>query len=230
VFKIIYLASGKGDVFKKTFLGLSQLKTTDYRLYLIADRECEALSFAKRKGISNEIISPSDYSDNEKFQSALYQAIRKNSPNLIICNYNRLLMGDIMNEYKLKIINLHYSLLPAFSGFQALDRAIEKGVKFCGATVHFVDESVDDGPIIAQALLPINSKTPKEQICEVLVDASAKMQLQIILWMEKNEIVCCDKIVSTPLKSHTFTGISLISPAISKDIENLNLQFNSELL
>ena len=113
--------------------------------------EALALERARRAGIPTAVFPFSDYRDREEHDLAMAQAIRAAGADLVVlAGYMRLLCAAFIRAFPWRIINLHPALLPAFPGTTSIADALEYGVKVTGVTVHFVDEGLDTGPIIAQ--------------------------------------------------------------------------------
>jgi len=90
---------------------------------------------------------------------------------VVLAGYMRILSGFMIQAFPMRILNIHPSLLPAFPGLDAQHQAIEHGVKFSGCTVHFVDEGLDSGPIIQQAVVPVlDSDTAETLAARILVE------------------------------------------------------------
>ena len=115
-----------------------------------------ALERAKKAGIEACVVSPKDYPKRDDFEKALKEAIDESAPDLIVlAGFLVVIPEIIVRAYPKKIINIHPSLIPSFcgKGFYGLkvhEAALSRGVKVTGATVHFVDEGTDTGPIILQ--------------------------------------------------------------------------------
>ena len=115
-----------------------------------------ALERAKKAGIEACVVSPKDYSDRADFEKALKEAIDESEPDLIVlAGFLVVIPEIIVRAYPKKIINIHPSLIPSFCGkgyygLRVHEAALSRGVKVTGATVHFVDEGTDTGPIILQ--------------------------------------------------------------------------------
>jgi phosphoribosylglycinamide formyltransferase-1 len=94
--------------------------------------------------------------DREVFDRQMVEVLHRNGVELVcLAGYMRILSGYFLREFPMRILNIHPSLLPAFPGLDAQHQALEHGVKFSGCTVHFVDEGLDSGPIIQQAVVPV---------------------------------------------------------------------------
>lgn len=102
------------------------------------------------------IIDPANYGTEEAWTQAMLSLLQEYEvEGILLAGYMRILPSRFVQVYRGKILNIHPSLLPAFTGLQAQKQALLKGVKYTGCTVHFVDEGMDTGPIIAQAVVPV---------------------------------------------------------------------------
>lgn len=115
-----------------------------------------ALTRAKNAGIEGVIVSPKEYETRELFNKALLRAVKEASPDLIVlAGFLVTIPPELIREYPDRIINIHPSLIPSFCGkgcygLHVHEKALARGVKVTGATVHFVNEGLDSGPIILQ--------------------------------------------------------------------------------
>lgn len=120
------------------------------------NRNAFALTRARNRGISAVCISPKDYSTREEFNKALLRGVRKMQPDLVVlAGFLVVIPPEMIEEYRNRMINIHPSLIPSFCGtgyygLKVHEAALERGVKVTGATVHFVDEGTDTGPILLQ--------------------------------------------------------------------------------
>ena len=116
---------------------------------------------AKENGIDAKCISPKDYESREVFNQELLKAVDAYEPDLIVlAGYLVVIPPEMIKKYKNRIINIHPSLIPSFCGtgyygLKVHEAALERGVKVVGATVHFVDEGTDTGPIILQKAVEV---------------------------------------------------------------------------
>lgn len=161
--KICFLASGGGGNFKFLHLSLALGIIKNIELFLVADRECGSLEYTKNTGIYNKKI---EYKRTDNKQ--LLEELEKINPDVIVTNWHKIIDAEVVQKYSGKLINLHYSLLPAFDGFigiEPIQKAYEKNCQYVGTTCHYVDEGVDSGKIISQALvktdIPINEAIEK---------------------------------------------------------------------
>jgi phosphoribosylglycinamide formyltransferase-1 len=124
---------------------------------VISDKaDAFALVRARKAKIPTVVINPKDFPDRELFDRALVGHLRRASVDFVVlAGFMRILSAHVIKAYPNKIINIHPALLPAFKGAHAVKDAFEFGVKTTGVTVHFVDEEIDHGAIIAQEAVSI---------------------------------------------------------------------------
>jgi phosphoribosylglycinamide formyltransferase-1 len=118
--------------------------------------DAKGLVFAKEQGIATAVLDHKAYASREAFDAALMAAIDAHQPALVVlAGFMRILTPGFVAHYAGRLLNIHPSLLPAFTGLHTHRRAIEAGCKFAGATVHQVTAELDHGPILAQAVVPV---------------------------------------------------------------------------
>jgi len=126
-----------------------------------------AIERAKKNRIPVEVIDHRNYSSREDFEREIQKRLDQYKVDLIaLAGFMRILTPLFIRNYKNRIMNLHPALLPSFPGTNAVKQALMYGVKFTGCTVHFVDEGVDTGPIILQAVVPIYDTDTEESLLE----------------------------------------------------------------
>jgi len=118
--------------------------------------DAKGLVFAKENGITTAVLDHKTYASREDFDAALMAAIDAHQPALVVlAGFMRILTPGFVAHYAGRLLNIHPSLLPAFTGLHTHRRAIEAGCQFAGATVHQVTAELDHGPILAQAVVPV---------------------------------------------------------------------------
>jgi len=122
--------------------------------------DAEGLVFAKQHGIATAVVDHKAFADQPHpraaFDAALMAEIDQHQPHLVVlAGFMRILTPGFVAHYEGRLINIHPSLLPAFTGLNTHARAIDAGCKFAGATVHRVTAELDHGPILAQAVVPV---------------------------------------------------------------------------
>lgn len=114
------------------------------------------LAKAQAAGIATQVFSRKDYASKEAHEDAILEALALLNPDVIcLAGYMRLLSAKFIAPYEGRILNIHPSLLPLFAGLHTHQRALDAGMKLAGCTVHLVTEGMDEGPILAQAAVPI---------------------------------------------------------------------------
>ncbi len=157
--KAAILISGRGSNMQ-ALVNASKTDGFPAEIVLVLSNNADAagLQFAAENNIPTAIVNHRDYDNREAFDGRLNDVISQSGARLIcLAGFMRLLTPGFVNQWRDRIINIHPSLLPAFKGLHVHERAIETGVKFTGCTVHFIRPEMDDGPIIAQAAVPVLS-------------------------------------------------------------------------
>jgi phosphoribosylglycinamide formyltransferase-1 len=114
------------------------------------------LAIAARRGIATQVVPHKDYPTREAFEAVLIRAIDAFSPRVVAhAGFMRIVTPGYVEHYRWRSLNIHPSLLPAFTGLHTHERALAAGVKLHGCTVHFVTEELDGGPIVIQAAVPV---------------------------------------------------------------------------
>lgn len=146
------------------------------------NKNAYALERAEKHGIPNQCISPKDYESREIFNQEFMKAVDALQPDLIVlAGFLVVIPVEMIAKYRNRMINIHPSLIPAFCGtrFYGLkvhEKALERGVKVVGATVHFVDEGTDTGPIILQKAVEVEQgDTPEVLQRRVMEQAEWKI-------------------------------------------------------
>ena len=154
--KIAVFASGYGSNFEAIAKAAAEGRIDAEVVLMVCDkpgaRVCEV---ARQMGVDSFVFSPKDYASKAGFESEIVARCRVAGVELIcLAGYMRIVGPTLLEAYRGRIINLHPSLLPSFKGAHAIEQALEFGVKVFGATIHYVDETLDGGRIIAQRTVP----------------------------------------------------------------------------
>jgi phosphoribosylglycinamide formyltransferase-1 len=150
------LISGRGSNFLAIAdaIGAGRLKA-EIALVISNQPDAPGIAAAAERGLQ-ALMLPSKGLDRETYDRQLIGELQKNRVDLVcLAGYMRILSGHFIREYAQRIVNIHPSLLPSFPGLDAQHQALEHGVKYSGCTAHFVEEGLDSGPIIAQAVVPV---------------------------------------------------------------------------
>ena len=150
--KIAVFASGYGSNFEAIAGAASAGDIPAEVALLVCDKpSARVVEVAREKGIHTFVFSAQDYASKQEYERAIVAECHKAGVELIcLAGYMRIVGEELLAAYEGHIINLHPSLLPSFKGARAIEQALEYGVKLFGATIHYVDASLDGGRIIAQ--------------------------------------------------------------------------------
>jgi phosphoribosylglycinamide formyltransferase-1 len=154
--RIGILLSGRGSNFLAIADAIAEKRLDAHIAIVISNRpDAPGLTAALERGI-HATSFPSKGLDREIYDRQLIDGLRAHHVDLVcLAGYMRILSGYFIREFPQQILNIHPSLLPAFPGLDAQHQALEHGAKVAGCTVHFVDEGLDSGPIVAQAVVPV---------------------------------------------------------------------------
>ena len=160
------LASGRGSNLQAILDACARPGFPARVAVVISDRErALALERARAAGVEALWINPKDFTDREAFDLALVRELEARRVGLVCqAGYMRILSPVYIRAFAGRSLNIHPSLLPAFPGLHAQRQALEHGVKVTGATVHFADEGVDNGPIVLQAAVPVEPDDTEETL------------------------------------------------------------------
>lgn len=156
--RVLVLVSGGGTNLQAIIDGIASGKITNTELAAVIsnNKTVRSLDRARVAGIPAVSVSPKDFADREEFHKALLEKVDEFAPDLIVlAGFLVAIPKEMSAKYSGRIINIHPSLIPSFCGvgyygLKVHEKALERGVKVTGATVHFVTEGMDEGPIIAQ--------------------------------------------------------------------------------
>lgn len=150
--KIAVFASGHGSNFEAIALAAARGDLNAEVALMVCDKpSARVCSVAERMGVPSFVFSPKEYASKADFEREIVARCRMAGVELIcLAGYMRIVGETLLEAYRGRIVNLHPSLLPAFKGAHAIEQAMEYGVKVFGATIHYVDETLDGGRIIAQ--------------------------------------------------------------------------------
>jgi phosphoribosylglycinamide formyltransferase-1 len=158
---IVILISGGGSNMAAIVQAAQQqdwAHTLNARVAAVISNKADAkgLEFAQQQGIATEVLDHKAFASREAFDGCLSEIIDQYQPALVVlAGFMRILTPSFVQHYAGRLINIHPSLLPAFTGLHTHQRAIDAGCKFAGATVHQVTSELDVGPILEQAVVPV---------------------------------------------------------------------------
>ncbi len=161
----------------------------DIKIVLSNVKTAFALERATQHGIEARYISHKSFASREAFDIELTKILAEHGVELVVlAGFMRLLSSDFVIHWKYRLINIHPSILPAFSGLHAQRQALEYGVKFSGCSVFFVDEGVDTGSLITQAVIPVFPEDTEAILSARILQEEHKILPQAIRWIAEEAI------------------------------------------
>jgi len=139
-------------------------------------KEAPGLKIAQERNLETLYLNPKEFPSKEAYDEAIVQEIKKRNVDLIcLAGYMKILTALFCNAFQNRIINIHPALLPSFPGLHVQQKAIDWGVRYSGATVHFVTADVDMGPIILQAVVPVLQNDTEDTLSERILKQEHKI-------------------------------------------------------
>ena len=163
---IAVLVSGSGSNLQ-AIIDASEKRGIPCRVGIVISNKADAYGLvrARNHGIPTVVISHKDFPSREAFDERLVEVIRKSGAELVcLAGFMRVLSPLFVQSFPNRILNIHPALLPSFPGTHGPGQALTHGVRFSGCTVHFLDEGVDTGPIVVQAVVPVYDDDTEETL------------------------------------------------------------------
>lgn len=186
--KIVILISGRGSNMQA--IVDAQIPGAQIAAVIANKADASGLVWAAERGIATTVVSHKNYDSRESFDAALAACIDGYAPDLVVlAGFMRILTADFVNHYSGRLLNIHPSLLPAFTGLHTHERALSEGVKVHGCTVHFVTADLDHGPIIIQATVPVLDTDTEEQLSARVLAQEHRVYPQAVRWFVEDRLV-----------------------------------------
>jgi len=216
---IVILISGRGSNME-SLIDAARCEMLPVRVAgVISNRpEAAGLAVAAAKGIPVKVIDHHAFASREDFDHALVRAIETFSPDLVVlAGFMRILSDAFVQRFYGRLMNIHPSLLPAFTGLNTHQRALEAGVRIHGCTVHFVTPMLDSGPIIIQAAVPVLDGDDETTLAARVLAEEHRIYLLAVQWFVEDRLdLVGDKVI---LDFHQKEDGRLVSPVSSLDIQ-----------
>lgn len=174
--RIAVLASGRGSNMRALVDSCKSGFINGSVELIISDKQSQALEWAKSNDIKPVFLDSKNYSSRESYDKEIVKILRENNIDLVcLAGFMRIVTKEIIDSYKNKLMNIHPALLPMFPGLNAQEQAFNAKVQFSGCTVHFVDEGMDTGPIIIQAVVPVKVDDTPELLSARILEQEHKI-------------------------------------------------------
>lgn len=180
--KIVILISGRGSNMQAIVNAAKSAHwPVDIAAIISNQPRADGLAFAKSVGIPDYCVDSTTFASREEFDAALKRLIDSFAPDwVVLAGFMRILTRSFVESYEGRMINIHPSLLPSFPGLRTHQQALDAGVKFHGATVHFVTPELDHGPIIDQVVLPVLDDDTASSLAERLLPLEHQVYVRAI--------------------------------------------------
>ncbi len=213
--KIGVLVSGRGTNLQAIIDSISEGKLEAEITLVISDQEeAPALERCRKAGVPWEVVRRKDHSSKEDFENAIAEKLEGSGCSLVVlAGFMRLLGSGFLSRFPDRVINIHPSLIPAFQGLKAQKRAVEFGARVSGCTVHLVDESVDGGPVVVQAVVPLLPEDDEESLSRKILEYEHRILPQTIQWFSEGRIEKRGRIV---VVREAIYGTLPVNPALEK--------------
>lgn len=211
---IVILISGRGSNMQ-SLLDAAADGTLPVRVAAVLSNRPDArgLEIAAARGIPTRVIDHKQYDGREAFDAAMAEAIDAFAPDLVVlAGFMRILSDAFVGHYAGRLINIHPSLLPAFTGLHTHQRALDEGVRIHGCTVHFVTPALDHGPIIVQAAVPVLDGDDATRLAARVLAQEHRIYPQAVRWFAEGRLRLVDGRVELDAEQNPVA--CLISPQV----------------
>ena len=187
---IVILISGRGSNMEAIVRAAQDEQWPAKIVAVISNRaDAGGLVFATAHGIPTVVVAHKNYVDREQFDTALQAAIDGFTPDLVVlAGFMRILTAPLVQHYAGRMLNIHPSLLPSFPGIGTHRQALAAGVKVHGATVHFVTATLDHGPIVAQAVVPVLAGDTEQSLEMRVLREEHRLYPRAVYWFIKDQL------------------------------------------
>jgi phosphoribosylglycinamide formyltransferase-1 len=188
--KVLVLISGSGSNLQSLIDACATSQIDGEICAVISNRPgVKGLERAKDAHIAHQVIDHTGFASRQAFEAALSEAVNQYAPDLIVlAGFMRVLTENFVNTYLGKLINIHPSLLPKFTGLHTHQRAIDAGESHHGASVHFVTAELDGGPVIIQDRVVIESQDNAESLAAKVLVKEHQIYPQAVQWFMSGEL------------------------------------------
>jgi len=187
---IVILISGRGSNMEAIVRACASEGWNARIAAVVSNRpDAAGLAFAQERGIATAVVDHTAHADREAFDAELARVIEQFSPDaLVLAGFMRILTPGFVKRFERRMLNIHPSLLPAFPGLHTHRQALQAGVKLHGCTVHVVTPSLDSGPIVIQAAVPVLAGDTEEALAERVLHAEHRIYPQAVQWFVEDRV------------------------------------------
>jgi phosphoribosylglycinamide formyltransferase 1 len=183
--KVAFCVSGRGSLFRAAVSHAEAIGILPALLVMESKASADLDAFAREHGVAHVRLDPQP---RASYDRDLVRVLLGTKVDLIALTFDRILPTDLVHAYERRIINVHPALLPAFAGMRGIERTLESGARFGGATVHEVIDAVDAGPIVAQAVVPTMPGESQHVYGRRMYTLLEPMFLAVLRWYAEGRI------------------------------------------
>ena len=187
---IVILISGLGSNMQ-AIVRACQAEQWGARIAAVVSNRADApgLAFAQQHGLATAVVEHQRFESRAAFDTELARTVEAFAPDVVVlAGFMRILGDAFVHQFAGRMVNVHPSLLPAFTGLHTHRRALEAGCKLAGATVHFVTPELDFGPIIAQAAVPVLAGDTAQTLASRVLEAEHQMYARAVRWLVEGQL------------------------------------------
>ena len=188
--KVGVLVSGRGSNLQAIIDGVESGKIdAEIRIVISDNPQAYALERCRRHGVPSRVVRREEFKTKRDFEDQMVRILKDAGVDLVVlAGFMRILSPYFLSHFPQRVINIHPSLIPAFQGLKAQGRAVEFGSKITGCSVHIVDESVDGGPVIVQAAVPVLPEDTEETLSERILKFEHRILPQTVQWFAEGRV------------------------------------------
>ena len=187
---VVILISGRGSNLQSIIDAVAQQRLAVDIRAVISNRPAAAgLQRAREAGLAVEVVDHTQFPDRQAFDQALLTCIERFQPALVVlAGFMRILTAGFVHHYQGRMLNIHPSLLPAFPGMNTHRRALQAGCSQHGASIHFVTEAVDGGPVVLQAQVPVQPDDTATTLAARVLEQEHRLYPLAISWFAEQRL------------------------------------------
>lgn len=187
---IVVLISGRGSNMISIARACAEQRWPARIAAVISNRPAAGgLAAAQALGLPVEVVDSTGRTDREAYDAELAERVAAHAPDLVVlAGYMRILTAGFVERFAGRLVNIHPSLLPAFPGLHTHTRALQAGAKVHGATVHLVTAALDDGPIVAQSVVPVLPDDDEQSLSSRVLHTEHQLYPMAVRWMIEDRL------------------------------------------
>lgn len=185
--KVAIFASGNGSNFEALISSNEINKLADINLLICDNPNAKVIDKAKKYNIEKFIFNPKDYISKKEYEDEILSKVQ-NIDIIFLAGYMRIISKNFLEKFNGKIINIHPSLLPKYKGVESIKRAYENKEEYIGVSIHYVNEEIDGGKIIAQEKFKVDYNKSLEEIIEEVHKIEHKLYIKTAIKILKEEL------------------------------------------